>query len=55
MSICANCEWGMWTNSIQRFVFRKIFDDATKTFRFEEYNDIPSADENLAEIDRPTR
>ena len=55
MSICANCEWGMWTNSVQRFVFRKIFDSATKKFHFEEYNDIPSADENIAEIDRPTR
>lgn len=55
MSICANCDWGMWTNSIQRFVFRKIFDDTTKTFRFEEYNDIPSAEGDLAEIDRPTR
>ncbi len=55
MSICANCDWGMWTNSIQRFVFRKIFDDTTKTFRFEEYNDIPSAEGDIAEIDRPTR
>ena len=55
MNICANCEWGMWTNSVQRFVFRKIYDGATKTFRFEEYNDIPSAEENIAEIDRPTR
>lgn len=55
MSICANCEWGMWTNSIQRFVFRKIFDSTTKNFRFEEYNDIPSAEGDLAEIDRPTR
>lgn len=55
MSLCANCEWGMWTNGIKRFVFRKIFDNATKNFLFEEYNDIPSAESNIAEIDRPTR
>ena len=55
MNICTNCEWGMWTNSIQRFVFRKVYDSAAKTFHFEEYNDIPSAEENIAEIDRPTR
>lgn len=22
MSVCPNCDWGMWTNSIQKFVFR---------------------------------
>lgn len=55
MNICANCEWGMWTNSVQRFVFRKIYDGAAKRFFFEEYNDIPSAEENISEIDKPTR
>ena len=28
MSVCPNCEWGMWTNSIQKFVFRKYLDEA---------------------------
>ena len=55
MSICVNCEWGMWTNSVQRFVFHKVEDKATGERFFEEYNDIPSAEGNIAEIDRPTR
>ena len=46
MSVCPNCEWGMWTNSIQKFVFRKIVDEVGK-IDFMEYNDIPSADGNL--------
>jgi type I restriction enzyme M protein len=55
MSICVNCEWGMWTNSVQRFVFHKVEDKATGERFFEEYNDIPSAEGNITEIDRPTR
>lgn len=55
MSLCVNCEWGMWTNSIQRFVFHKVEDKATGERTFEEYNDIPSAEGNIAEVDRPTR
>ena len=33
MSSCPNCEWGMWTNSIQKFVFRKITDKTGITYR----------------------
>ena len=55
MSLCVNCEWGMWTNSVQRFVFHKVEDRATGERFFEEYNDIPSAEGNISEIDRPTR
>ena len=55
MSLCVNCEWGMWTNSVQRFVFHKVEDRTTGERSFEEYNDIPSAEGNIAEIDRPTR
>lgn len=55
MSVCPNCEWGMWTNSVQKFVFRKVQDKETGEFKFEDYNDIPSANANIAEIDRPTR
>ncbi len=54
MTVCPNCEWGMWTNSVQKFVYRKIRDKAGQIV-YEEYNDIPSADGNIAEIDRPTR
>lgn len=55
MSLCVNCEWGMWTNSVQRFVFRKVEDKSTGELIFEEYNDIPSAEEDISEIDIPTR
>ena len=27
MSACLNCEWGMWTNSKEKFVFRKCKND----------------------------
>ena len=54
MSVCPNCEWGMWTNSIQKFVFRKCIDTAGN-ITFMEYNDIPSADGNLDDVNRPTR
>lgn len=54
MSVCPNCEWGMWTNSIQKFVFRKMIDD-NGTVGFMEYNDIPSADGNLDDVNRPSR
>lgn len=54
MSVCPNCEWGMWTNSIQKFVFQKTI-DALGKISFIEYNDIPSADGNLDEVNRPSR
>ena len=54
MSVCPNCEWGMWTNSIQKFVFRKCIDPAGN-ITFMEYNDIPSADGNLDDVNRPSR
>ena len=54
MSVCPNCEWGMWTNSAARFVFRKITNPEGVT-EFTEYNDIPSADGKIEEIDRPKR
>ncbi len=54
MSACPNCEWGMWTNSKSKFVFKKELNQAGK-FEFNDYNDIPDSDGNLEEIDRPTR
>lgn len=54
MSVCPNCEWGMWTNSIQKYVFRKIVDN-NGNIDFIEYNDIPSSDGNLDEVNRPSR
>lgn len=54
MSVCPNCEWGLWTNSLKKYVFKKYIDDKGK-IAFMEYNDIPSADGNLEDINRPTR
>ena len=54
MSVCPNCEWGMWTNSVQKYVFRKAVDDSGN-ITFMEYNDIPAADGNLDEVNRPSR
>lgn len=52
MSVCSNCEWGMWTNGQQKEVFRKITNEKG-VIEFEDYNDIPSADGNLDDINRP--
>lgn len=54
MSACPNCEWGMWTNGKQKEVFRKYTNDKGAV-DFMDYNDIPSADGNLDEINRPKR
>jgi len=54
MAACPNCEWGMWTNGKHKDVFRKVVGEKGR-FEFPEYNDIPSADGKLEEIDRPKR
>lgn len=54
MSACPNCEWGMWTNGKQKEVFRKFINDNME-IDFMDYNDIPSADGNLDDINRPKR
>jgi len=54
MSACINCEWGMWTNGKQKEVFRKVHNEQGQIL-FEDFNDIPSADGNLDDIDRPKR
>lgn len=54
MSACPNAEWGMWTNSKEKFVFKK-FTDGKGMIQFMEYNDIPSADGNIDDINRPKR
>lgn len=54
MSACPNCEWGMWTNGKQKEVFRKYIDE-NGNLCFMDYNDIPSADGNLDDINRPKR
>lgn len=54
MSACSNAEWGMWTNSKEKFVFKKYIDDSG-FIQFMDYNDIPSADGSLDDINRPKR
>ncbi|NBH13869.1 restriction endonuclease subunit M [Lachnospiraceae bacterium] len=54
MSACPNCEWGMWTNGRQKEVFRKYI-NAQEQIEFMDYNDIPSADGNLDDVNRPKR
>lgn len=54
MAACPNCDWGMWTNGRQKEVFRKFTNDRGAV-DFMEYNDIPSADGNLGNINRPKR
>ena len=54
MSACPNCEWGMWTNGKQKEVFKKYVNDKGQ-IDFMDYNDIPSADGNLDDINRPKR
>lgn len=54
MSACPNCEWGMWTNGKQKEVFKKYINDHGQ-IEFMDYNDIPSADGNLDDINRPKR
>ncbi|MBN1828476.1 MAG: type I restriction enzyme HsdR N-terminal domain-containing protein [Deltaproteobacteria bacterium] len=54
MAACPNCEWGMWTNGKGKEVFRKIVNEKKK-IQFIDFNDIPSADGKLEDIDRPKR
>lgn len=54
MSSSPNCEWGMWTNGKYKAVYRKSTDSNGRIF-FLEYNDIPSADGSIDDIDRPKR
>lgn len=54
MATCSNCEWGMWTNGKYKDVFRKVKNEKGK-WEFQEYIDIPSADGNIENIDRPKR
>ena len=54
MSACPNCEWGMWTNGRQKEVYHKYVNGKGQ-IDFMDYNDIPSADGNLDDINRPKR
>ncbi len=53
MSVCPNCEWGMWTNGKYKEVWRKV--RVGDKYEFTEYNDIPPADGSIEDVDRPKR
>ena len=53
MSACPNCQWGMWTNGKYKEVLRKVLVEGK--YEFQQFNDIPPSDGNLADIDRPKR
>lgn len=54
MAACANCEWGLWTNGKEKEVFRKVKNEKGR-FEFDDFIDIPSFDQDITEIDRPSR
>src|SRR5699024_2599739 len=54
MSAYPNCEWRMSTNGKVKEVYRKVISESGK-IEFLEYNDTPSADGSIEQIDRPTR
>lgn len=54
MAACVNCEWGMWTNGKQKYVFQKCIDNGGNIV-FQEYIDIPSANGDLDTINSPKR
>jgi len=54
LSACPNAEWGMWTNGKQKEVYRKAINEKGEIY-YIEYNDIPFADGNIEDVDRPKR
>lgn len=53
MSVCPNCEWGMWTNGKHKEVLRKVTIEGK--IEFQEFNDIPPADGSIEDVDKPKR
>lgn len=54
MAACINAQWGMWTNGISKFTYKKV-EKKDGTWDFDDANDIPSKGRDISEIDRPTR
>jgi type I restriction enzyme M protein len=51
MSACVNCQYGMWTNGLERFCFRKV--QRGGKFDYEEIPDLPSFGQTEEEAERP--
>ena len=52
MAGCVNAEFGMWTNGLELFCYRKTIED--DMIRFVEVSDIPEKGKTLEEAERPT-
>jgi type I restriction enzyme M protein len=52
LAACPNAHYGMWTNGIERFCYRRVERDGKVSF--EEVADIPVFGEKAEESDRPT-
>ena len=51
MAACPNAIYGMWTNGVERFCYRKI--EARGRIRFEDIPDLPSFGQSEEEAERP--
>jgi type I restriction enzyme M protein len=51
MAVCPNVAYGMWTNGIERFCYRRLEADGVVTF--EEIPDVPSKGRSEDEVERP--
>lgn len=51
MSACPNSVYGMWTNGLERFCYRKVTNDGKITF--EEIPDLPGFGQTQEEAERP--
>jgi type I restriction enzyme M protein len=51
MSACPNVAYGMWTNGLERYCFRRV--EANGVVHFEEIPDIPSKGRTEDEVERP--
>lgn len=52
MAGCANAEFGMWTNGLELYCYRKVIESGM--VRFAEVSDIPEKGKPLDETERPT-
>src|ERR1022692_587882 len=51
LSVCPNSIYGMWTNGLERYCYRKVVKNGQVVF--EDVPDIPSFGQNLDEAERP--
>lgn len=52
MAVCPNCRYGLWTNGLERFCFKRVERDGIVTF--EPVPDIPGFGKAANDVERPT-